>query len=116
MFWQQVSKGVNYLQPLRSVDADMMLLRTVAFRGPATTAHCFCAGEPSAVEYAVGVAEDGRVTDMQEYQDAYGFVTVAKGKVVDEAAVGLATGTRLSAALRLAALMPQQPVAMESDD
>ena len=72
----------------------------------------------AAVEYAVGVAEDGRVTDMQEYQDAYGFVTVAKGKVVDEAAVGTGNLTRaFTAALRLwPALMPQQPVAMESDD
>ena len=43
---------------------------------------------------------------------------VAKGKVVDEAAVGTGNLTRaFTAALRLwPALMPQQPVAMESDD
>ena len=47
--------------------------------------------------------EDGRVTDMQEYQDAYGFVTVAKGNV-DEAAVGTGNLKRaFTAALRLAA-------------
>ena len=38
------------------------------------------------VEYAVGVAEDGRITDLQEYQDAYGFMTIAKSKVVGDAA------------------------------
>jgi hypothetical protein len=72
----------------------------------------------AAVEYAVGVAEDGEVTDLQEYQDAYGFVTIAKGKVVDETAV--ATGqlaSAFTAALRLwPTLMPQGPLSTESAD
>jgi hypothetical protein len=72
----------------------------------------------AAVEYAVGVAEDGRVTDLQEYQDAYGFVTIAKGKVVDQATVGTGQLARaFTAALRLwPTLMPQQPVSTESGD
>lgn len=72
----------------------------------------------AAVEYAVGVAEDGRVTDLQEYQDAYGFVTIAKGKIVDEAAVESAQlASAFTAALRLwPTLMPQQPLSAESDD
>lgn len=75
----------------------------------------------AAVEYAVGVAEDGRVTDLQEYQDAYGFVTIAKGKVIDDAAAILGAGNAelgqaFAAALRLwPTLMPQQPVSRESD-
>ena len=38
----------------------------------------------AAYEYSVGVTQDGLVTDIQEYQDAYGFVTVAKSKLVDD--------------------------------
>ena len=74
------------------------------------------------VEYAVGVAEDGRVTDLQEYQDAYGFVTIAKSKVVGDAAeTSGAKNSELAqafaAALRLwPTLMPRQPVSSESDD
>ena len=76
----------------------------------------------AAVEYAVGVAEDGRVADLQEYQDAYGFVTIAKGKVIDDAAAisgasNAELGQAFAAALRLwPSLMPQQPVSTESGD
>ena len=76
----------------------------------------------AAVEYAVGVAEDGRVTDLQEYQDAYGFVTIAEGEVVGDAAeISGAKNSELAQAFAVAlrlwpTLMPRQPVASESDD
>ena len=75
----------------------------------------------AAYEYSVGVAEDGRVTDLQEYQDAYGFVTVAKAKVESEAAAApVADGTSMAQRFNVAlglwpTLMPAAPLQVSSE-
>jgi len=75
----------------------------------------------AAYEYSVGVAADGRVTDIQEYQDAYGFVTVAKAKVAGGVTAetgkdGAELAERFSLAMSLwPTLMPAAPLQVEPE-
>jgi len=75
----------------------------------------------AAYEYSVGVAEDGRVTDVQEYQDAYGFVNIAKAKVADGVTAetekeGAELAERFGLAMSLwPTLMPVAPLVVEPE-
>ena len=74
----------------------------------------------AAYEYSVGVNQDGLVTDIQEYQDAYGFVTVAKSKLAGDSPsetgqLDQDVSEYLNAAMDLwPTLMPDAPLQVDS--